>query len=43
MPLYFGLGDDGTIESVKVVWPSGKQQELTSDLRFKQLLRIREP
>jgi len=43
MPLYFGLGDAGAIESVTVVWPSGKQQDLSTDLQLNQLLKIVEP
>lgn len=28
MPLYFGLGESATVDSVEVLWPSGKQQSL---------------
>jgi hypothetical protein len=28
MPLYFGLGDAGKIDTVEVTWPSGKTQTL---------------
>jgi hypothetical protein len=43
MPLYFGLGSASNIESVKVTWPAGAEQQLDSGLVFNQLLLIKEP
>jgi hypothetical protein len=43
LPLYFGLGDAGTIDSVEVLWPSGKKQIVTQGHEINQTLRIVEP
>ena len=43
MPLYFGLGSAGPIESVEVTWPSGKMQTLTEGLVGKSVLHVIEP
>src|SRR5690606_11285544 len=43
MPLYFGLGDAGSIRQVRVTWPSGKVQEVDSDLELNGSLLIQEP
>lgn len=43
MPLYFGLGNVGKIESVMIRWPSGNEQQLKSELALNQLLTIAEP
>jgi hypothetical protein len=42
LPLYFGLGDATAVESVEVLWPSGKTQKLTENLPVNALLRITE-
>jgi hypothetical protein len=42
MPLYFGLGDAGSVTKVEVDWPSGKKQSLTKDLPINALLKITE-
>ncbi|MBC3787186.1 VCBS repeat-containing protein [Spirosoma utsteinense] len=39
--LHFGLGSDPVIDSLRVVWPTGKQQLLTG-VKADQLLAIRE-
>ncbi len=43
MPLYFGLGDSATVESVQVFWPSGKEQRIPGPIETNRLLEIREP
>ncbi len=42
MPLYFGLGDAATIESVEVKWPSGMTQTLTEGIQINSTLKITE-
>jgi len=42
LPLYFGLGDAGAIDSVEVDWPSGARQTLTDHLPVNDTIRIRE-
>jgi hypothetical protein len=42
-PLYFGLDDAGTVESIDVLWPSGKEQSLPGPIETNRLLEIREP
>jgi hypothetical protein len=42
-PLYFGLGDASTIESIQVLWPSGSEQTLPGPIESNRLLEIREP
>jgi hypothetical protein len=39
--LHFGLGDDPVVDSIRVTWPTGKQQLLTS-VKADQLLVIKE-
>jgi enediyne biosynthesis protein E4 len=43
LPLYFGLGDPGKIDSIDVAWPSGRKQVLNKGLTENQTLRITEP
>lgn len=42
MPLYFGLGDANTIDSIEVLWPSGTKQEVWEPMRNSTLI-ISEP
>jgi enediyne biosynthesis protein E4 len=42
LPLYFGLGDAGAIDSIEVDWPSGAKQTLTDHLPVNDTIRIRE-
>ena len=42
LPLYFGLGDASQVDSVEVLWPSGKTQKLTDKLPMNSLLPIAE-
>jgi hypothetical protein len=41
-PVHFGLGDTATVESVEVVWPSGRTQRLT-DVPTNQTIVVTEP
>ena len=43
MPLYFGLGDAGKIEEIRVLWPSGSQQVISEPKKMNTLLEIEEP
>lgn len=40
LPLYFGLGDAATVDSITVTWPSGKTQTLTGPIDSNQMLKI---
>jgi hypothetical protein len=42
LPLYFGLGDAQKIDRVEIVWPSGRKQEITENLRVNDVLQITE-
>ncbi|WP_408641460.1 ASPIC/UnbV domain-containing protein [Spirosoma telluris] len=39
--LHFGLGEDSSVDSLRIVWPTGKQQVLTN-VKTDQLLTIQE-
>ena len=43
MPLYFGLGDAGKIEEIRVLWPSGKEQVISGPGKMNTMLEIEEP
>ncbi len=43
MPLYFGLGDAGKIEEIRVLWPSGKEQVVSEPGAMNTLLEVKEP
>ena len=43
LPLYFGLGEAATVESVMVHWTSGKQQTLTEGVTINSVLELTEP
>ncbi|MGH9141779.1 MAG: CRTAC1 family protein [Vicinamibacterales bacterium] len=40
LPLYFGLGDATTIESIEIDWPSGRKQVETQRLEINRTLQI---
>ncbi len=42
LPLYFGLGDAETVESIEVEWPSGRRQSVSGPLDVNQLVHVRE-
>ena len=42
MPLYFGLGEATTVDSVTVRWPSGKRQQLSGPIASGELVSIAE-
>ncbi len=41
-PLYFGLGDETTVQKVSVNWPSGKSQVISTGLTVNSLLEVTE-
>jgi hypothetical protein len=43
MPLYFGLGEDTSIISIEVQWPSGLKQKLENGLGTNSLVTMVEP
>ncbi len=43
MPLYFGLGDNGKIDSIEVTWPSGRAQNLKEGIATESLMTLSEP
>ena len=43
MPLYFGLGDAGKIEEIRVLWPSGKEQVIPDPGKMNTLVVVEEP
>ena len=42
MPLYFGLGEAKSAESVEVVWPSGVKQKVTEGIVVNGVVVVRE-
>ena len=43
LPLYFGLGDAGSVDQIEVQWPSGQKQTITAGIEVNELLTIQEP
>ena len=43
LPLYFGLGEEGTIDRIEVDWPSGAKQIVTEGLLINSRIEIVEP
>jgi len=42
MPLYFGLGQNSSVDRIVVTWPSGKEQLLEGPIKPNQLIEITE-
>ncbi len=40
LPLYFGLGDAERVDSIEVLWPSGRKQTVTSGLATNKLIEV---
>jgi hypothetical protein len=42
-PLYFGLGDAESVDSIEVTWPSGKTQSVKAPIKINSVVDVREP
>jgi len=42
IPLYFGLGETNAVDRVEILWPSGKRQNISSNIPRNGLLTIHE-
>jgi hypothetical protein len=43
LPLYFGLGEAGSVDRIEIRWPSGIEQVVTDSIALNGLLEIEEP
>jgi hypothetical protein len=42
LPLYFGLGDHASVDSIEVTWPSGKKQTVAAPASLNTTMKIEE-
>lgn len=42
LPLYFGLGEDKSINSIRVIWPSGIIDKIYKNIQTNQMISIKE-
>ena len=42
-PLYFGLGTAAAVDSIEVLWPSGKRQVVRQPIKINSRIEVREP
>jgi hypothetical protein len=41
-PLYFGLGDAESVDSIEIAWPSGKTQSVKAPIKINSVVDVRE-
>ena len=42
-PVYFGLGENNSVEKIEVSWPSGQKQVVSENITLNDLITIKEP
>ncbi len=43
LPLWFGLGEDTSVNRIEINWPAGRRQVVTQDLGINRVLHLKEP